>query len=67
MYQAHWKLREKPFENTPDPRFIYYSQKHEEALSRMLYAVRERKGAALLAGDMKGETAKYDVDKPAKK
>jgi len=51
MYQAHWKLREKPFENTPDPRFIYYSRKHEEALSRMLYAVRERKGAALLTGE----------------
>jgi len=51
MYQAHWKLREKPFENTPDPHFIYYSQRHEEALSRMLYAVRERKGAALLTGE----------------
>lgn len=51
MYQAHWKLREKPFENTPDPRYLYYSRKHEEALSRMLYAVRERKGAALLTGE----------------
>ncbi len=51
MYEAYWKLREKPFENTPDPRFIYYSQKHEEALSRMLYAIRERKGAAVLTGE----------------
>jgi general secretion pathway protein A len=51
MYEAYWKLRQKPFENTPDPRFIYYSQKHQEALSRMLYAVRERKGAAILTGE----------------
>jgi type II secretory pathway predicted ATPase ExeA len=51
MYEAHWGLKEKPFENTPDPRFIYYSQQHQEALSRMLYVVSERKGAALLSGE----------------
>ena len=51
MYESYWKLREKPFENTPDPRFVYYSQKHEEAFSRLLYAVREKKGAALLTGE----------------
>ena len=51
MYEEYWKLKEKPFENTPDPHFLYYSQKHEEALSRMLYAVRERKGAAILSGE----------------
>lgn len=51
MYQAYWGLKEKPFENTPDPRFIYYSSKHEEALMRLLYAVREKKGAAMLSGE----------------
>lgn len=51
MYKDYWKLLEKPFENTPDPRFIYYSQRHEEALSRMLYAVKEKKGAAMLTGE----------------
>lgn len=51
MYEEYWRLREKPFENTPDPRFIYYSRRHEEALSRMLYAMRQRKGAALLTGE----------------
>lgn len=51
MYQQYWKLQEKPFENTPDPHFLYYSQKHEEALSRLLYAIRERKGAAILTGE----------------
>ena len=51
MYEAYWNLKEKPFENTPDPRFIYYSQQHKEAVARMLYVVREHKGAALLTGE----------------
>lgn len=50
MYEAHWGLTAKPFENTPNPRFIYYSAEHEEALSRFLYAVREGKGAGMLTG-----------------
>ena len=51
MYLDYWGFKEKPFENTPDPRFIYYSSKHEEALMRLLYAVREKKGAAMLSGE----------------
>lgn len=51
MYENYWGLKEKPFENTPDPRFIYYSQQHKEAIARMLYVVREHKGAALLTGE----------------
>ena len=51
MYQGYWGFKEKPFENTPDPRFLYYSSKHEEALMRLLYAVREKKGAAMLSGE----------------
>ena len=51
MYRAYWGLQEKPFENTPDPRFLYYSPKHEEGLSRLNYAIGERKGAALLTGE----------------
>lgn len=50
MYEAYWGLKEKPFQNTPDPKFLYHSQQHEEALSRMIYAVQERLGAALLTG-----------------
>jgi general secretion pathway protein A len=51
MYESYWGLKEKPFENTPDPRFVYYSQQHKEALARMLYVVRERKGAGLITGE----------------
>ena len=51
MYEAYWQLREKPFENTPDPRFIYYTQQHQEALARLIYVCREHKGAGLLTGE----------------
>lgn len=51
MYEKYWGLTEKAFENTPDPRFMYYSKKHEEALTRLLYAIKEEKGAAMLTGE----------------
>ncbi len=50
MYEEYWGLKEKPFENTPDPKFFYNSSQHEEGLSRMIYVVREGKGAGLLTG-----------------
>lgn len=69
MYEEYWGLNEKPFENTPDPRFIYYSSQHEEGLSRLLYVVREEKGAAMLTGDfgcgktLLGRTLLKELDK----
>lgn len=50
MYEAYWGLKEKPFENTPDPRFYYASPQHQEATARLLYCIRERKGAGVLTG-----------------
>ena len=50
MYVEYWNLREKPFENTPDPRFLFNSVQHEEGLSRLIYVVREGKGAGMLTG-----------------
>lgn len=50
MYKEFYKLNEMPFENTPDPRFLYYSGQHQEALARMLYVIRARKGAGMLTG-----------------
>jgi len=52
MYQEYWQLKEPPFENVPDPKFIYFSAEHEEALTRLLYAIKARKGAAMLTGDV---------------
>lgn len=50
MYNEYWRLKEKPFQNTPDPRFFYRSPQHEEALARLTYAVNEELGAAMLSG-----------------
>jgi general secretion pathway protein A len=51
MYEEYWKLKEKPFENTPDPKFFYNSSHHEEALMRLYYVIKERKGAGVLTGE----------------
>ncbi len=51
MYLEHWNLTEKPFENTPDPRFIYYSPDHTEAYARLKYAISQKRGAAMLTGE----------------
>lgn len=50
MYEAYWKLKERPFINTPDPKFLYYSKQHEEALSRLMYAVEANMGGCMLTG-----------------
>jgi len=52
MYLEYWGLEKYPFENVPDPEFMYYSQEHEEALVRLVYAAKRRKGAALLTGEV---------------
>ncbi len=52
MYEAYWGLSETPFSLTPDPRFLYLSRAHEDALMMMHYAVTRNKGAAMLTGDI---------------
>lgn len=50
MYESYWGLLEKPFENTANPKFLYYSREHEEAFTRLMYAIQEQKGLAVLSG-----------------
>src|SRR5436189_541610 len=50
MYLTFYGLAEKPFNATPDPRFLYLSPAHREALAQLLYGVRERKGFIVLTG-----------------
>jgi general secretion pathway protein A len=52
MYLSHFGLAEWPFSNTPDPRFVYLSPRHEEALAHLLYGVRERGGFVQLTGEV---------------
>ena len=41
MYTRHYGLREKPFALTPDPRFLYLSASHREALAHLLYGIEQ--------------------------
>ena len=50
MYEAYWKLQEKPFKNTADPRFLCSFPQHSDALMKLTYTVRENMGAAMLTG-----------------
>ncbi|MFY9235491.1 MAG: AAA family ATPase [Fimbriimonadaceae bacterium] len=52
MYEAYWGLNEPPFSLTPDPRFLYLSRGHEDAIMMLHYAITRNKGAAMLAGDI---------------
>jgi general secretion pathway protein A len=51
MYEAYWELTEPPFDNSPNPKFFYLSPEHEEALVRLVYTVRHRKGCGMLIGE----------------
>ena len=51
MYERYWGLRDKPFRKTPDPRYLFLSETHEEALERLLFAVEEM-DLALLTGEV---------------
>jgi general secretion pathway protein A len=52
MYQTHYNFRIRPFELSPDPRFIWLSEKHKEALASLKYGIQENKGFLLLTGDV---------------
>jgi general secretion pathway protein A len=52
MYLNFYGLREAPFAPTPDPKFLFQSARHREALAQLIYGVRERKGFIVLTGEI---------------
>jgi type II secretory pathway predicted ATPase ExeA len=52
MYTEFYGLKEKPFNLTPSPRFVYMSEGHREAMALLTYGVTERKGFILLTGEV---------------
>ncbi len=52
MYESFYQLKEKPFNLTPDPKFIYFTERHCEALANLVYGIRERKGFLVLSGEV---------------
>jgi general secretion pathway protein A len=51
MYERYYGLRERPFDLTPNPRYLFLSTKHREALSHLHYGISGRKGITVLVGD----------------
>ena len=52
MYEQFHGLSERPFSITPDPRYLYLSARHAEALAHLLYGVRENGGFTQLTGEV---------------
>jgi type II secretory pathway predicted ATPase ExeA len=52
VYTSFYNLKEKPFNLTPSPRFLYLGETHKEALSLLTYGIMERKGFVLLTGEV---------------
>lgn len=52
MYETYYGLKENPFSVTPDPKYIYLGENHQEALAHLLYGARERKGFVVITGEV---------------
>ena len=52
MYERFFGLREQPFSLTPDPRFLWLSETHQEGLATLVYGITRRKGFLLLTGEV---------------
>lgn len=52
MYIKFYGLKEKPFNVTADPNFLYLSKKHKEAISHMQYGIEERMGFLEITGEI---------------
>jgi len=52
MYQSFYGFTEMPFNITPDPKFLYLSPTHQEALQHLKYGVEQRKGFIVVVGEV---------------
>src|SRR6201989_1196652 len=52
MYLSFFGINEKPFAITPDPRYLYLSERHAEALAHLLYGINEAGGFVQLTGEV---------------
>ncbi|MCU0587303.1 MAG: AAA family ATPase [Syntrophobacteraceae bacterium] len=52
MYLEHFRLKEPPFSISPDPRYLYLSDQHREALAHLVFGVERDGGFILLTGEV---------------
>jgi general secretion pathway protein A len=51
MYCNFYGLSERPFEVTPDPKFLYLTPSGREILASLIYGIRERRGFTVMVGE----------------
>jgi general secretion pathway protein A len=52
MYETYFNLKEKPFSLSPDPRYIYLTAQHTEALAKCEYSISQKMGISIIYGDI---------------
>ena len=52
MYLDHYKLADRPFSISPDPRFLWLGEKHAEALATLKFGILDNKGFLLITGEI---------------
>jgi len=52
MYESFFGFTEKPFNITPDPKYLYLSNQHEEAIAHLRYGIEERGGFVVITGEI---------------
>jgi general secretion pathway protein A len=52
MYLDYYELTKFPFRTNPDPAFLWFGEKHKEALSLLKYGIMKRDGFLLLTGEV---------------
>jgi len=50
MYAAYFGLKENPFNLSPEPRYLFLSEQHRDALNCLIYGIKEKKGFVLISG-----------------
>lgn len=50
MYTTYFDLKENPFNLTPDPKYLFLSPQHKEALNHLIYGINEKKGFIVITG-----------------
>ena len=52
MYEQYFGFRERPFSIAPDPRFLYLSERHRDALAHLVYGLNDQGGFVMLTGEV---------------
>lgn len=52
MYEKYYGLKERPFNVTADPNFLFFSRKHREAFDHLIYGIKERRGFLEITGEI---------------